>query len=244
MKKTLLLSSLLISFSSISADVNFNWLKSTSGQNSSLSGTCDNLESSNDMVCNLRQISVRKKLSTQDAKKSLVDVTLELDAKLKTNTIKEYVINVLGSACEKIPLSEAEIQSLGEESEAYNDIIDICNSPTRDKMLAFLTSSVKKQIKTCKVIEYDVGNYRFNQVNDKKWVSTNEPSGQCGAVTILTLENHPEHSALWDYSQIRHYTNTESEICKGFAKMNEPMSFSWNGASSVKMDCDYIEFGM
>jgi hypothetical protein len=71
----------------------------------------------------------------------------------------------------------------------------------------------------------------------------NEPTGQCGAITILTLEQHPMHNTLWNYSQIKHYTNTESEPCKDFAEINEPMSYSWNGNKNLKKGCEFIEFG-
>jgi hypothetical protein len=244
MKKILLLSSLLVSFNTISADVTFNWLKSTSGQNSALSGTCDYLDSNTSMVCNLRQIRVGKKLSIEDAKKDLAAATVELDADLKDKTIEEYVSEKLGSVCKKIPLSDDEMKSLGTDRDAYDAIVDICESPSREKVFTFITSSVNNDLKTCKVIDYDVGDYKFNQVNDKKWVSTNEPTGQCGAITILTLEQHPKHNTLWNYSQIKHYTNTESELCKGFAEINEPMSYSWNGNKNLKMGCEFIEFGM
>lgn len=244
MKETLILSTLLISFSSIAADVNFNWLKSTSGQNSALSGTCDYLDSSNDMICNLRQILVRKKLSFEDAEKEIKTATQELDSGLKGKSIKEYVSEQFGSVCEKIPLSEDEIQSLGTDREFYDSVVDICKSPTRDMVLSLVTLSTKTDLKTCKVMEYDTGNFEFNQVNNRKWVSTNEPSGECGAVTIMTLEKHPKHDSLWNYSQIRHYTNAESKLCKSLSEMNEPISYNWNGKSSLKMDCEYIEFGM
>ncbi|MGK2232417.1 MAG: hypothetical protein ACI92O_001588 [Colwellia sp.] len=244
MKKILLLSSLFISFNSFSADVTFNWLKSTSGQNSALSGTCDFSDESNDMVCNLRQIRVSKKLSPEDAEKDIKAATLELDTDLKDKSIKEYVDEKLGSVCKKIPLSETDIQSLGSDREAYDAIVDICKSPSRNKVLALVTSSAKNDLKTCKVMDYDTGNFQFNQVSDRKWVSTNEPSGQCGAVTILSLEQHPKHDSLWNYSQIRHYTNTESELCKSLSEINEPMSYSWNGNKSLKMECEFIEFGM
>ena len=244
MKKIIILSTIFISCASMSADMSFNWLKSTSGQNSALSGTCDYMESGNDMVCNLRQIRVSKKLSIEDAKKDINAATVEFDNELKSKTIKEYVSEKLGSICKKIPLNESELQSLGSDREAYNAIVDICKSPSRDKLLALITSSAKNDLKTCKVMDYDTGNFQFNQVNDRKWVSTNEPSGQCGAVTILTLEKHPKHDSLCNYSQIRHYTNTESELCKSLSEMNEPMSYSWNGNSSLRMGCEFIEFGM
>jgi hypothetical protein len=244
MKKILSLSSFFISFNSLSADVTFNWLKSTSGQNSALSGTCDYLDASNDMICNLRQISVVKKLSPEDAEKDINAATLELDTDLKDKSIKEYVDEKLGSVCIKIPLSQAELQSLGSDREAYDAIVDICKSPSRDKVLSLVTSSAKNELKTCKVMDYDTGDFQFNQVNDRKWVSTNEPSGQCGAVTILTLEQHLKHDSLWNYSQIRHYTSTETELCKSLSEINEPMSYSWNGNKSLKMGCEFIEFGM
>lgn len=244
MKKILLLSSLFIGFKSFSADITFNWLKSTSGQNSALSGTCDYKDASNDMVCNLRQLSVRKKLSPEDAKKDIEAATLELDTELKNKNIKEYVDEKLGSVCKKIPLSDAELKSLGSDREAYDAIVDICKKPSRDKVLALITSSAKNDLKTCKVMDYDIGDYQFNQVNDKKWVSTNEPTGQCGAVTILSLEQHPKYDSLWSYSQVKHYTNTESELCKSLSEINEPMSYSWNGKDGLKMDCKFIEFGM
>jgi hypothetical protein len=242
--KILLLSSVLISFSSLSADINFNWLQSTSGQKSALSGTCNYVDSSNDMDCNLRQLSVRKKLSIEDGKKNVNEAILEVDSELKNKTIGEYVKEELGSTCEQIPLGDEELKSLGNDRSAYDAIVDICNVPTREKLIKLMSSSVENDIKTCKVYEYDTGDFLFNQVNDNKWVSTNKPTGQCGAVTILTLERDPKHNSLWNYSQIRHYTNTESELCKSLSEMNEAMSYSWNGKSSLKMGCEYIEFGM
>jgi len=244
MKKILLLSFLFISLNSFSADETFNWLKSTSGQNSALSGTCNYLDASNDMICNLRQVRVSKKLSPEDAEKDLNAAILELNTDLKDKSIKEYVDEKLGSICKKIPLSQTEIESLGSDREAYDAVVDICKSPSREKIVALVTSSAKNDLKTCKVMDYDIGNFQFNQVNDRKWVSTNEPSGQCGTVTILTLEQHPKHDSLWNYSQIRHYTNTESEFCKNLSEINEPMSYSWNGNKSLKMNCEFIEFGM
>jgi hypothetical protein len=244
MKNILLISALLMSFNALSADVNFNWLKSTSNQNSSLSGTCEYVNSSNDMDCNLRQISVRKKTDMEDANKTISEATLELDSKLKDKGIKGYVKEMLGETCEKIPLSDEVISSLGTDREGYDAIVDICNAPTRDKILNFLTLAVKNDVETCKVFDYDIGNFLFNKVSEKKWVSTNKPSGQCAVITILTLEQHPEHNTLWNYSQIKHYTNTESEFCKSLSVMYEPMSYSWKGRSSLKMDCKFIEFGM
>ena len=244
MKNTLLISSLLLSFNTLSADVNFNWLKSTSNQNSALSGACEYVASGNDMDCNLRQISVRKKTDMADANKTINEATLELDSKLKDKGIKGYVKEMLGETCKQLPLSDEKINSLGTDREAYDYIVDICNAPTRDKILNFLTLSVKNDVETCKVMDYDTGNFLFNQVGERKWVSTNKPSGQCSVITILTLEQHPEHDSLWNYSQIKHYTNTESELCKNLSEMYEPMSYSWKGRSSLKMDCKFIEFGM
>ena len=244
MKNILLISALFISFNTLSADVNFNWLKSTSNENSALSGTCEYVDSSNDMDCNLRQISVRKKTDIVDANKTINEATLELDSKIKDKGIKGYVKEMLGETCKQLPLNDEKINSLGTDREAYDVIVDICNAATRDKILNFLTLAVKNDVKTCKVFDYDIGNFLFNQVSEMKWVSTNKPSGQCAVITILTLEKHPKHDTLWNYSQIKHYTNTESEFCKSLSNINKPMTYSWEGRSRLKMDCKFIEFGM
>jgi hypothetical protein len=97
---------------------------------------------------------------------------------------------------------------------------------------------------TCKVSETDTGSYSFKPVNENKWVSNNGPSGSCGTVIVMTLERDPKHLTLWNYSQVRHFTNTEESMCKSFAENNIPMSYSWNGGPSIQMDCKYIDFGL
>jgi hypothetical protein len=239
MKHIILLSSLLLSFNSLSAEISFNWLKTTSGENSALSGSCDYVGSTSDLNCNLKQVSVRKKSSPEEVKEDIKSVIAEIDNQLKTKTIEQFKKVEFGDFCSKLPENQNKVEKV-----IFDQFMTMCNNTTRQTVIEALSLTAKQAGKTCKVMDYDLGNFIFNQVNENKWVSTNKPSGNCGSVTVMSLERNPEYATLWSYSQIRHYTNTETEMCKSLAEINEPIAYSWNGQSNIKMDCEYIEFGM
>jgi hypothetical protein len=239
MKHLILLSSLLLSFNSLSAEITFNWLKSTSGENSALSGSCDYVGSTSDLNCHLKQVSVRKKSDPEKVRKEIESVVADIDKQLKTKTMEQFKKVEFGEFCSKLPENQNKVEKV-----IFDQFMTMCNNTTRQTVIEALSLTAKQAGNTCKVMDYDIGNYIFNQVNENKWVSTNKPSGSCGVVTVLTLERSPEHKSLWSYSQIKHYTNTETEMCKSFAEINKPIAYSWNGQSNIKMGCKYIEFGM
>jgi len=230
-------------FSIFAADETFNWLNSTSGENSALSGQCDYMGESQNMICNLRQLSARKKISEEEFNQQIKDAISELDEALEKETINSYINKTFGEVCNRLS-PEIKRSMTGSEIDAYNNIYELCKKPTKKRLIQFYTWSVEQERDTCKVFEYDVGYFEFEKINENKWVSTNPPSGECSVVSILSLERSPKDSFLWEYSQVKHYTNTTTEMCKSLAVNVKPMSYSWNGKSPIEMNCKYIEFGL
>jgi hypothetical protein len=244
MRGTIALILIVIHFSTYASDESFNWLKSTSGENSSLSGECDYVRKSQNMICSLRQLSVRKKTSEDKTKQQVEDAIQELDEALVKETIDSYIKSISGDICNKLSPERRRRSLTSSEVDAYNSIEQLCDKPTKKKLLQFYMISIEQQRDTCKVVEYDVGTFEFEKINENKWVSTNSPKGECSVVSILSLERSAESSFLWAYSQVKHYTNTKTELCKTLAENVKPMSYSWNGKTSVEMNCKHIEFGM
>lgn len=224
--------------SASASDISFNWLNSTSNQKSALSGSCESLEDAS-LLCNLRQISVRKAISSEEAAQSIVEVKTEIEEALKSRSVDNLIEYEFAEICKELPNPEVEVAP--KFLEAFSKV---CNLRTKETLVDALILTIMVKEQTCKVIEYDIGDYIFDQVNQHKWVSTNKPSGICGAVTVLSLEKNPEHQTLWKFDQVRHYTNTETETCKELDAMNQPISYAWNGRSLIEMNCKYIEFGL
>lgn len=236
---------LLIIFHSptYASDESFNWLNSASGENSSLSGKCNYVDKSNNMICNLRQLSVRRKMTETDFSQKVRDSINEVNEELKNQSIDNYVDKIYGEVCKKLS-PEIKSSMIGNQINYYNTIEDLCKKPTKEKVLNIYKGALQQDRDTCKVFEYDTGDFEFEQISENKWVSTNKPSGECSVVSILTLERSPESSFLWTYNQVKHYTNTATKLCKSLAENVKPMSYSWNGKTSIEMNCKFIEFGM
>jgi len=243
MRTTITLLLIVFHFTTYASDESFNWLKSTSGENSSLSGVCDFVGQSQNMICSLRQLSVRRKISEDKANQQVKDAIQEVDEALKKETIDSHINKIFGDVCNRLS-PEIRRSLTGSEVDAYNNIEQLCNKPTKQRLIQFYMFTIEEQRDTCKVFEYDVGTYEFEKVNENKWVSTNSPSGECSVVSILSLERSPGSSFLWEYNQVKHYTNTKTELCKSLAENVKPMSYSWNGEASIEMNCKHIEFGM
>jgi hypothetical protein len=228
----------IFSTGTFASDESFNWLNSTSNQNSALSGSCDYVNTS-DLKCNLRQLNVRKKVSDEDSIKNLNEIENLIDSGLQNQTAEAFMESEFPDFCTDLESSEVEV-----DEGTYSVYKKMCQETSRESIIGALSYSAKMEAETCNVMEYDVGDYIFERINENKWVSTNKPSGLCGAVTLLSLEREPESPSLWSYSQVRHYTNTETETCKKLDEINEPMSYSWQGKNNIEMNCKFIQFGL
>lgn len=218
-------------------DISFNWLKSTSGQNSALSGNCSE-NSNGTLSCSLRQIGVRLKVSNDEYLSNLKKSSEDIRNTLETTSAQEFVERDFGEVCKGITEFSGEVDIV-----ALQLVTDMCDNPSESSISQVIEYFMKVEAQTCKVYEIDVGSYTFERVNNSKWVSANNPTGACGAVTVLTLEHEKEHESLWTYKQVRHYTNTETQVCQQMADINEPISYSWKGKSPIELNCKYIEFG-
>ncbi|GAC28255.1 hypothetical protein [Brumicola pallidula] len=227
----------LVSINVPAADESFNWLKSTSNQNSTLSGTCDYINA-RDLKCNLRQIQVKKKTSPEDVLKSIQEMKDEVYSKLQNQTVEEFRKSEFNDFCSQLDANKDQVSE-----GVYTVFNKMCKETSKDTIIDALSYTVKIEGETCNVKDFDLGDSIFERVNENKWVSTNGPSGECGTVAVLSIEREPDHQFLWNYAQVRHYTNTETELCKQFVEVNEPMSYSWKGKSPIEMSCKFIEFG-
>jgi len=242
MKRVLLVAGLMISMNSIASEETFNWLKSTSGDNSALSGVCSYVGNSRNMECNIRQISISKKMSKSKAEAQRSKLIAEIDKGISELGLEKYISDSLGDICKKI--TKAKSALIDSNQGMYSIIIDMCKKPSRDALISLYSLMHEIDMKTCNVFDYDTGTFLFEPVNKDKWVSNNGPGGSCGVVVVMTLEREKDISSLWTYTQNKQYTNTTNATCKSLAEAAEPMSYSWNGGSLVEISCEYINFGM
>ncbi|QTH72034.1 hypothetical protein [Pseudoalteromonas xiamenensis] len=238
MKSNILLCLAMISLNSTAQDFSFNWLNSTTKQNSALSGRCDTDQLGN-FKCNLRQITVRQKSAQEDVDREIEAMKKEFETYSKQITIEQFMAKELPNLCGALESKKPDIAARD-----FDKYKSFCKNPSYAALVDVISLTIRKDARTCKVMERDLGNFTFKQVNENKFVSTNEPSGECGTVTIMSLEREPQYQSLWNFDQVRHYTNLESESCKELDKVNESLSFSWRGRKTIQMNCDYIEFGL
>lgn len=219
-------------------DVVFNWLGSTTGQKSALSGTC-NFTKPDAMECNLRQITFRYKLGKDEAKKQIDNIPVEIEKELKSVTVKDWIENGV-MACKDLTSFKDKVS----DTEVYDRLTELCKNPTKENLIPFLQYMITTQTQTCLFSEIDLGNFKFQNVNKSRWVSNNGPTGACGAVVVMTLDSDPKHQILWKYSQTKQYLNLESKMCKSLLEVNEPMGYSWQAPKPMKADCKFVEYGI
>lgn len=229
-----------ISITSKAEVITFNWLGSTVGQKSALSGRCETIEGG--MQCNLRQLSVSIKLTQQEADEKIYEGRSEIDAALEKLTPREFVDDGLSGVCKKLR-SDVELPKEVDQ-ETLELVKRLCQKPNKEDLYKLTEITIKRDSQTCKISDWDLGDFYFKKVSHYKWVSNNGPTGECGAVVIMQLERHPEHEYLWTYSQSKQYTSLDSEMCKRFNEVNIDQGFSWNAPKPIKTNCQYIEFAL
>ena len=234
---------LTIPFSVQAEDFSFNWLHSTTNQNSALSGNCEEA-GHNKVTCSLRQISFSKVKTESEAAIEMTQARREFEEKVKKTSMEEASKEFLGDICTHINTEDAKKALEASEVVTYNEMVEICRNPTEKKLFSIIKKTSDIELNTCRVYEVDLGEYTFTKVNNTKWVSNIGPTGECGVIVIMTLEPHSDQKILWNYSQTKQYTNTETELCKGLAVNVEPMGYSWRGKKPIKAECGYIKFGM
>ncbi|RLU00982.1 hypothetical protein [Ketobacter sp.] len=221
----------------------FNWLQSGSGQKSALSGRCRTIgESDSSLECNLRQISAAYDLDPDELDNALQKIRTELEDEMKNKSPEELVKKSLGDSCPlikqgKVPFADA-------HKELLVIMNRLCDKPTRQDIYRMAEYTKRIESRTCKMTEFDLGDFNFKKVHDNKWVSNNGPVGLCSAIVVMVLERHSQHSYLWSYSQSKQYTDLSTDMCKELNRVNEPQTFSWNAPKPFPMKCDFIEFGL
>lgn len=234
--KYILLFPFLFSSVAHSALPYFNNLPSSSGQSSALSMIC-NEYSIQQIQCHFNQTSVTKVKPEFTREQFKKIVQLELDEKMQGSSIEQFKKDEFGDIC------QSDLDNLKATDLQKEVILGTCRASSKQELVDVYANMHDAESRTCKVNNIDTGSYIFDQVSEHKWVSTNKPSGECGAVLILSIEKESEERPLWTFNQLRHYTNTDSEMCAKLQSINEALVYSWSGQKTIEKDCDYIEFG-
>ncbi|MDR5795085.1 hypothetical protein QCE49_17070 [Caballeronia sp. LZ008] len=82
---------------------------------------------------------------------------------------------------------------------------------------------------------------KFKKVGPNKWLANVRPQGLCNSVYLYTMENDPQHTSLWKFSQVRTFADKTGEFCKGI-ETNYKIEYGWQGGD-LAMTCDVISFG-
>lgn len=233
----------IIPYSVQAEDFSFNWLHSTTNQNSALSGNCEDA-GYNKVTCSLRQISFSRVKTKKEAAIEMAQARKEFDEKVKKTSIEEASKEFLGDICDHINTEDAKKALKASEVFTYKEMVEICKNPTEKNLFSIIKKTSDIELNTCRVYEVDLGEYTFTKVNNTKWVSNIGPTGECGAIVVMTLEPHSNQKILWNYSQTKQYTNTETKLCKDLEANVEPMGYGWRGKKPLKAECEYIKFGM
>ncbi|MBJ2129047.1 hypothetical protein JC525_08870 [Alteromonas sp. IB21] len=234
--KYVLVSTLWFSGSAYCALPHFNNLPSSSGQSSALSMVCDEY-SDQKIQCHFNQTSVMKNKPEYTSEQFRKILQLELDEKMQGISIEQFKKNEFGDLCQS-DFDNLQVTDLQKEV-----ISGSCRASSKQELVSVYANMHEAKLRTCKVNNIDTGSYLFDQISENKWVSTNKPIGKCGAVLILSIERESSDRPLWTFNQVRHYTNTSSEMCAKLQSINETMTYSWSGQKTIEKDCDYIEFG-
>lgn len=209
------------------------------GQNSVLSMQCNGDPPFNEITCDFTQIMLRKmdekerRIREEDAVDSAYKMKTEDIRKLKKDLPSKHDM-------EKII---AETNLTNEQRAALNKYLSIAslNIKTHEDLKKFVLKQIEHEFRTCKINHFDF-QATFKRISKNKWLSNPGPQGLCNVVTVITLENNPEHSGLWKYSQVKASADTNNKLCEGI-ELNRPFTCSYQVSSEYCFDCDTISFG-
>ena len=210
------------------------------GDNSALSGKCDGTTASPEITCRFTQLLVSYQLNPKDV---LVETekTLALWRTKASGDVKKLTSELCGAR-----MNRAEAERLLQENKAapqwIKERITLCTNPTIAGLEEWIRRSTLAESKTCKVAHVEMDPVTYKKIAPTKWVANVGPKGRCSFVFLYTMENDPNATYLWKWSQERTYADTSVEMCKEYL-LSPKIEFSWQG-EQVAMTCEHIKFGL
>ena len=221
----------------------FHYLKSVApGDNSALSGECDGTTASAEITCRFTQLIVSYQLKPKDV---LVETEkrLALWRTIASGDVKKLTAELCGAR-----MNRAEAERLSQENkDAPNwvkELVTLCSNPnlTMAALEGWIRRSTLAESKTCRVAHFENDPVTYKKIAPTKWVANVGPKGLCSFVYLYAMENDPEQTNLWKWSQERTYADTSIEVCKKLM-LSPKVEFSWQG-EQVAMTCEHIKFGL
>lgn len=122
----------------------------------------------------------------------------------------------------------------------------LCSDPSDAALSRFVEEMVMTEDLTCKITMYRPFelNFKRSTANSRLWVSNEGPTGECGVVNVVSLEQEKDHPTLWTYTSRRTVTNKAGGgIMKCDAWDERPLVFSWKADEKMRR-CNSIKFGL
>jgi hypothetical protein len=222
-------------------------------------------QSGANLDCQFTQSSIRRKLSSQDAKSKLIEARAQFPA------AKKELLENDGRFCKEVQLTKSVlsgktnlnsipdkmregISKLGlrekqDLSLTMNAIDKFCSNPTEENYLAFVRLGLEHDQRTCSVI---VNPYKqsFAQIQGtNNWVVIQQegPTGPCGIVNISRFESETSSKInFWNYFAKKVVTNKSGDVLQGLMKCTDldeaEYEYNWK-SRQIYMGCDYITLG-
>jgi hypothetical protein len=124
--------------------------------------------------------------------------------------------------------------------ELMRSLCDCKTKPCMEQQLLRTVNEVERNTCTVTVQNFKV---KFTRAGPHKWISTHGPEGICNIVTVQTLENEPDHSILWTFTQTTPTADTSGLLCGGI-ELNKPDRFTWHSSADFALGCDTIGFSI
>jgi hypothetical protein len=126
----------------------------------------------------------------------------------------------------------------------YDLVVTFCQNRNADTAGRLAAITFDRDSRTCRVSSNSFS-MRFRRVQQSNtWTSNDGPDGPCGAITVATMEQDPQHPIFWNYVQKRVVTNPSSWMgnAQCSAMDQSETRYNWQVRESYG-HCDYIEFG-
>jgi hypothetical protein len=210
-----------------------------------ISGECTTDARRERMSCDFVQVALWRETTPETAaaenEKQIREITATEIARFRTSgECRAERLQAMRAA------SEGATGALRSHLLAIVDAIEAaCRNPTQESFAAFIKATTTMQVNTCKVW---VNRFEmtFKKQAPLRWVTSAEPSGLCGVVTVATLQGHSgdsdENTLQWTYSSTKVVTNKGAlDICKQLDEGRKP-DFSWR-ESTKALPCQLIAPG-
>lgn len=222
-------------------------------ERSALTYDCD-LPVKGELRCKFNQTAVRKKSGPAEVQKKLAELEEELRSlEVGAQSCKDAQELIKEAKKNAKQVEKADPRDREQIAAYLSGLERACTTGDKGPLRATLRKAVERELKSC-----TVSSYYFEQsfkmvpglsAERTTWVTTGEPTGECGVVQLSRFERDDTEKGftVWNYIARKAVTNPRGEMpllgrCSELDE--ETYKYSWrsNEAFSSWADCDEIEF--